>query len=392
MISCSKKEVTDLKEKLRALIADTVFIPLFYLLRLFPIKKNKVVFSSFFGRGYGDCPARICDRLLSRRVDVDAVWVLSDPSLTLPSGVRSVHLRSFGWVYELATAAVWIDNCRKPPYVRKRRGQKYIQTWHGDVCVKAIEADAAETLSPRYVASAINDSKMADLVVSGCEWRTENIKSSFWYSGEILRAELYPPPRLDTRERLALRATLGVDPDTRIALYAPTFRKNGGVEVYDLDCDALISALNEKFGGVWCVVLRLHPNVAEHRDSLSYNECVKNGSVLPDVAPLLALSDVVLTDYSGLMFDVLRLKKPLFLYGNDLESYVREDRRLYFDLEKPPFVFSRSNAELIERIAKFDCQSYLSSVNDFVDSLGYYENDGVGIVCDAIEKMLGRNI
>ncbi|MBR6546038.1 MAG: CDP-glycerol glycerophosphotransferase family protein, partial [Clostridia bacterium] len=184
-----------MKETLRALIADTVFIPLFYLLRLFPIKKNKVVFSSFFGRGYGDCPARICDRLLSRRVDVDAVWVLSDPSLTLPSGVRSVHLRSLGWVYELATAAVWIDNCRKPPYVRKRRGQKYIQTWHGDVCVKAIEADAADTLSPRYVASAINDSKMADLVVSGCEWRTENIKSSFWYSGEILRAELYPPPR-----------------------------------------------------------------------------------------------------------------------------------------------------------------------------------------------------
>ena len=392
MVSCSKKEVTDLKETLRALIADTVFIPLFYLLRLFPIKKNKVVFSSFFGRGYGDCPARICDRLLSRRVDVDAVWVLSDPSLTLPSGVRSVHLRSLGWVYELATAAVWIDNCRKPPYVRKRRGQKYIQTWHGDVCVKTIEADAADTLSPRYVASAINDSKMADLVVSGCEWRTENIKSSFWYSGEILRAELYPPPRLDTRERLALRATLGIDPSTRVALYAPTFRKNGGVEVYDLDCDALLSSLSEKFGGVWCVVLRLHPNVAEHRDSLSYNERVKNGSLLPDVAPLLALSDVVLTDYSGLMFDVLRLKKPLFLYGNDLESYVREDRPLYFDLEKPPFVFSRSNAELIERIAKFDCQSYLSSVNDFVDSLGYYENDGVGIICNAIEKMLGRNI
>lgn len=71
----------------------------------------------------------------------------------MPEGVRPVEYRSVASVKELQTAAVWIDNARKN-YGTKRKGQLYIQTWHGGPGVKRIEKDVASELGERYVRKA----------------------------------------------------------------------------------------------------------------------------------------------------------------------------------------------------------------------------------------------
>ncbi|MFQ9037167.1 CDP-glycerol glycerophosphotransferase family protein [Hungatella sp.] len=165
---------------------------IFYLFRVFPINNNKIVIASFGGKGYGSEGKAIADRLMEARNDLDIVWLVRNPDEKLPKDIRGIKFASIKAIYEQVTAKVWIDNRRKPGYVRKRRGQYYIHTWHGGgPCLKWVEKDASDTLPREYIEYAINDSKMANLMVSGSDWRTKNMRDSFWYDGEIAKCDLF---------------------------------------------------------------------------------------------------------------------------------------------------------------------------------------------------------
>ena len=108
----------------------------FYICRVIPIKQNKIVVSSYDGKGYGDHGKYICNALLAQGADVDIVWLSGNPNDVFPTGIRPVKFKSLRSIYEQATAKVWIDNKRKKHYVRKRKGQYYIQIWHGGLGLK----------------------------------------------------------------------------------------------------------------------------------------------------------------------------------------------------------------------------------------------------------------
>ena len=101
-----------------------------YLFRVFPVKNNKIFFSNFDGKGYGDNPKYICEGLIDSGYKYDIVWELDDFNETLPDNIRKVRHNSFSALFESVTAKVWIDNYRKNIWFRKRKGQLYIQTWH----------------------------------------------------------------------------------------------------------------------------------------------------------------------------------------------------------------------------------------------------------------------
>ena len=168
-------------------LSDIVLKTFFYLFRIFPIKKNKVVLSCHLGKGYGDNGKYIVEALLKRRKKYDIVWLAKNPSEKFPDGVRAVYYRSIKSIFEQVTAGVWIDNRRKPLFVRKRKNQFYIMTWHSNIALKKVEKDVEEHLEPRYVASAKRDSKMADIILSGSKWETALMQRAFWYDGKVLQ-------------------------------------------------------------------------------------------------------------------------------------------------------------------------------------------------------------
>ena len=57
-------------------------------------------------------------------------------------------------VFSLARAKVWVDNNRKEAYIRKRKGQYYIQLWHGGIALKRIEGDCEALLGRTYIRRA----------------------------------------------------------------------------------------------------------------------------------------------------------------------------------------------------------------------------------------------
>ncbi len=77
--------------------------------------EKKVVFCSYYGKGYSDSPKAIAEALLASGEDLKLVWLLRDPkdAAHLPEGISPASYRGIRRVWELSTAAAWVDNCRK---------------------------------------------------------------------------------------------------------------------------------------------------------------------------------------------------------------------------------------------------------------------------------------
>lgn len=107
------------------IFANSIFYLLYPILIFFPIKKNKIVVSNFNGKGYGDNAKYICNYLLEAKAPVDIVWLIDKHWVKenggCPNSVRTVHVRSFQALFEMFTAKIWIDNCRKSFYPQKER-------------------------------------------------------------------------------------------------------------------------------------------------------------------------------------------------------------------------------------------------------------------------------
>ena len=317
---------------------------------LTPIQKNRVVFSSYGGRGYSDSPKAICEVLRQSGEDVDLVWLCKDEAAakTLPEGVRAVPSKGLQKVRAMASAKVWVDNCRKYESIKKK-GQVYMQTWHG-FTLKKLERDAEAQLDPAYVEAAKRDSAQCDVFISGSGFMTKLYRESFWYKGTVVNTGT---PRNDVfyTDHATLHARVckafGLPEDRKLALYAPTFRDDHTVDAYRIDAAMVRRKCEENFKGDWSVLIRLHPNAAAQSAGLfAYDaDRLVDATAYPDMQELLCAAGLLITDYSSSMFDYALTGKPVVQFATDIEAY-QKGRDFYYPLDKLPFPLARSNEEL----------------------------------------------
>ncbi|EEG75577.1 CDP-glycerol glycerophosphotransferase family protein [[Clostridium] hylemonae] len=348
-------------------------------LAVLPAKKNKVVFDNFGGRGFGCDPKYIALELLRSEEALDLVWLARDLTEEFPPGIRPVKYGGARALYELATAGVWVDNFKSAMRVPKKEEQYYIQTWHSSLGLKKNERDAAQ-LDRSYVKRARKDAAATDLMYSNNGFREEKYRKRFWYNGEVLRcghprnAVLMRPPEA---VRNMVRGAYGLEADTRILLYAPTFRSRADREVYRFCAGPCLKACEKRFGGKYVCFERLHPNVADLVSEAEEGDRVREVTDYPDMQELMAAADLLVTDYSGSMFEFMLTGKPVFLLAKDLNEYVEEERELYFSFDELPFPAARSEEELACRILSFDAGKYREECRDFMERTDMRE-DGRG--------------
>jgi len=360
------------------------------------INEKKIVFVNFFGAGYGDNPKAIADYILVNGLDYELVWLLDkrkDVGSGFPNQIKIVDYFSLKSIYELATAKVWVDNCRKQYFPKKKKGQLYIHTWHGGLSLKKIEADAP-SLSQQYINMAKKDSKNIDVILNGYDFMSSIFKNSFWYSGSVLnigtpRSDLFFDKKKIAENRRKVFDYYKIDTDAKVLLYAPTFRQCYNLDVYTLHYEKIQNALERKFNGKWKVLVRLHPNLLNLADSLVLSETVVNATSYNDIQELLCASDVVITDYSSLVFDFFILNRPVFLYCTDLAEYTSKDRELYFDIRQLPFSISEDNEALCNKIKSFNYDEYLNDIQNFKDFVGFYEN---GTACSRLFDWISNQV
>lgn len=347
------------------------------LCRFLPIKKNKIVFQSYYGRGYGDNPKYIAEELRKSDMNLDFVWVINgvdEPGV--PVGFRTVTFRSFKYIFEMSTAKIWVDNSRKE-YCMKKKNQYYMQTWHGGFAFKKVERAVESELQPCYIKQAKRDAAQTDVMLSNSNALSKVYREDFWYSGEILQRGLPRNDRLfnfTDADVKGIREKLKIENDVHLLLYAPTFRKNMGFQAYTLDYERCCKALENRFGGKWKILVRLHPNVFTAADSLNFDErFVINVSHYNDIQDLYIVSDFLITDYSSVIFDFILLKRRAAIYADDIDDYM-SDRGFYFDLFGLPFDVCQNNDEIEKMILSFDDTKYSEKLNKFFEEQVFSEN------------------
>lgn len=378
---------------------------IYHMLRIFPVKNNKIVFTTFEGDGGYCCnPRYIAEELLQRNKGFEVVWLVNNMNREFPEGIRKVKNTFLNRAYHLITAKVWVDNSRKAYGTAKRNNQMYIQTWHAAIEFKAVGKFRGKLFPKMAYLVSRYDSKLADYLISNSDWCTKRYPKMLLYDGKILKTG---SPRCDIfftkRDELykKIRDKYSVPGDARIVTFAPTFRggsQKGKRQIFSeettLDFKMLTEALENRFGGTWYVFLRLHPQLAAQISDMpisNKSDHMVDVSQADDMNELLAASDVLITDYSSTAFDAINMYMPVFLYADDLEEYIQERGRLMWNMDRLPFPVAKSNDELGENIRKFDESSYRNEIDKFSKKHGVLEDGHASErVVDMMERFLSE--
>ncbi len=362
------------------------------LLGVFPIKHNRIVFVSFYGNYYSDNPKALSDKLKGQGYDL--VWLVRNTERQ-DEGVRFIKYSSLLALYYLATAKLWVDNCRKYTWIVKRKNQYYLQMYHACIPFKCVEGDAKGDVSEEYILSAKHDSEMADFMISNSNWCTSMIRRAFWFDGKIIESGT---PRMDVvincndDDVHRIKKNLGINENVGVILYAPTFRNSHTIDVYNIDFKHLIAEMTTKTGKPWVVMLRLHFGMVKESEKLSEIQGVLNVTKYDNLYELLCVSDYFITDYSTTMFESMNANKPVFIYAPDLEAYKKE-RSLYFEMKDLPFPFSENNDQLINKFLSFNEKEYNNEVDDFKQQLNVIEDGKASArVADYINLILSEGV
>lgn len=360
------------------------------------VKPGRVVCWAYNYKQYGCNPRYLTEYLLEHHPDMEVVWVFRkgvDIS-SVDKRIKCVRFRTWEYLKMINSAEFLVTNSRTDPwhiYWHKRPEQKYLMLWHGGAALKRVERDVEDRLGFSYVQKAKRDSKVCDLMISGCRANTELIKRSFWYSGEILEDGI---PRNDIFFNTALHNTIrqritkeyNLPKDGRIVLYAPTFRRSGSIEPYRIDWGDMIPRLERMFGNKRVtLLLRLHPNLIGKADtsSLINHPSVIDMTRYHDMQELLCISDMLITDYSSSMFDYAMLRRPCMLYATDVAQY---DRGYYYDFRELPFPLAEDSKELTKLIDSFNEEEYLARLDEFLNErLGMMER---GIAAESLTRWM----
>ncbi|NHN45164.1 glycosyl/glycerophosphate transferase [Chryseoglobus frigidaquae] len=314
--------------------------------------ENAVFFESFYSQTVACNPLAI-DRELARvRPDVTRYWSVVDRSIAVPEGAIALVEGSAEWWRVRADARLLVVN----DWLRKRwmprPHQTVLQTWHGTM-LKRLALDR-EGVSLRTRIAVRLESRRWSVMLAQNDYAAAIFRRAYAFHGPVW-IEGYPRDdvltTLSAADRESLRSRLGVRPGQRAVLYAPTWRDDTAHMVDYLDLPGLPAALAD-LPGEHVVLVRGHSRTLRHGRDVDAAGLI-DVTTYPDMTDLLAAADVVITDYSSLMFDITAVDTPLVLFTPDLEHYRRELRGFYFDLlAEAPAPVARTRAEVLAELAR----------------------------------------
>lgn len=338
--------------------------------------KNNKLFVMTFDNGYDCNPRYIVDEIIRQKLPIDIVWAADKDTMgsgDFPEEVRLVRRRSFEMFEEQASSKVWIDNALSCIWydMPKKKSQVYINTWHGSMGIKKLQG------APEWMEIAARLKSTTDFVVANSTFEEDVYRTTFWPTTPVLKFGHARNDILFEKEkfhqlRQEVAEYFNVDTDKKLLLYAPTFRDSGDVSCFNINYEALKKSLEEKYGGEWIILVRLHYKNRKGAAAFYPNEWLKDAGTYPDMQKLIAVADFGITDYSSWAYDYVLTRRPMVLYAPDVSNY-QKGRGLYYPLEETPFPIARNNKELHEAIRNYDDAVYQSDVDAFLEVRGCYE-------------------
>lgn len=338
------------------------------------VDEKLIMFEAFGGRSYGCNPKALYLEMLAddRYKEYKKVWCFKEPEkfafLAEDENTEVIKYRSAAYYDYYASAKYWITNYRLPQELQKKEEQVYVQCWHG-VPLKRLGYDIAEyhdrTVSTKQLRKQYTKAAMDyTYLLSPSKYFTEKLTSAYDLKtigkDDIFIEKGYP--RNDflyryTEEDVArVKETLALPEGKKYILYCPTYRDDqfklgvGNTLKLGVDFDRLQRELSDEY----VILFRAHYLVKSQFDFKKYKDFIVDVSDYPDINELYIVSDVLITDYSSVMFDYAILERPIILYMYDMEEYKSKLRDFYLGFDQLPVDPIEKEDELIAAIQNTD--------------------------------------
>ncbi len=315
--------------------------------------ENRIIFESMWGTKYSCNPQALYEYIDKHYPEYECIWSLEDPRTPIKGRGIRVRRGSQKYFEYLATAKYFVNNVNFEDTYVKRKGQIEIQTMHGTplktVGLDVTEDFATEAAREKYIKK---NSRWDYLIVQG-KFMEGKGYSCYRFDKKILTTGYPRTDRLfhtDNAKLNDLKKKLGLPLDKKLILYAPTWRvKNRFDMMLDLE------KMKEILQGEYALLVRLH-----HFSTAGY-EVPEDGEFIFDlgdyqyVEDLYNISDILITDYSSVMFDYALLNKPMIFFTYDMEEYCNKLRGLYIDFEKEaPGTLAFTSDDVINAIVNLE--------------------------------------
>ena len=318
-----------------------------------PLCEKTVVYDAFSGLGVLDSPRAIFKELLSREEfkDYKHIWAVKNKKISknnlkefsdLPN-VEIVKSNSLKHLKYLYTAKYIITNSPTSTEFVRRDGQIYLNTWHGlPLKVMGYECPGKRVSGTNNTVKGLLNSTH---IIAGNQFTAERVlKKSYMldgiYNGNLINE---PLPRTDIivntpREEINQKLNqIGIKTDKKIILYAPTWQGDNldnAVSVIS-ELKNTINTLRSKIdSNEYYVYLRVHYLLHEFivKDRELASLCIP---FTIDTNELLSATDVLISDYSSVVYDFLNTGRPVLFYTPDIKKFTKA-RGLYLNTDELP--------------------------------------------------------
>lgn len=171
----------------------------------------------------------------------------------------------------------------------------------------------------------------------------------------IPRTDMFFDEQVRAEKRDRLFSEYPVLKDKKVILFAPTFRGDGKQTAYyeknRFDPDRLMDGLSEEY----VLIIKHHPFVKlKYKTEERNRDRIFDFSGKSEINDLLFITDLLITDYSSVIYEASILNIPMLFYAYDLENYIAT-RDFYSGYEHfVPGRIVQTQEELLEAIRSED--------------------------------------
>jgi len=293
--------------------------------------------------------------------------------------VKIVKHMSKQYLKLLASVEYLISDTSFYSFFIKKTGQTYINFWHGTP-LKKLGQDMDDITESANVG---RNFYMVDKIIVNNEFLAKTLASSYGLNG-IYQGKVVIAPSVRNsvlmskiiRENVRKKFNFA---DKKIVFYMPTWRgKVGDVITDEEKLNKDMTNISNNLPEDTLFFVKLHP----FSKAINFNE-FSNISQIPDDIELyefLAAVDVLVTDYSSIMYDFVCTNRPVILYTYDLEEYITT-RGVYDDINRYPFKQVKTAEELVKVVGAQLGVDYQVMMDEFCP---VETEEGAKIVCDYI--------
>ncbi|WP_183117383.1 CDP-glycerol glycerophosphotransferase family protein [Brochothrix thermosphacta] len=349
LIYLNKKQIFNKVENSK-IKRRNIYKYLYPLFRLLPKDRKKIIYYSYWGEQYACSPKAIYRKVSENKKQFKNIWILNDTNLPIEGNAIKIKKNSLKYWYHLATSKYFVQNTNMPVWYKKRKGQLEIQTFHGTFMktmgfdtpefkfeTRQTKIDEFQKKVNNWDYVSVPSNYMGDKAQSAFNTKVKQINSGFPRNDLIFDALNY----VDKTKK-----KLNIPRGKKIILYAPTWR-----ESKSSDIKMNIEKLQAKLGREYVLLIRAHYMVSNNMDIRKYYPFAINVSNYSSIEELYSISDILITDYSSVMFDYAYLKRPMIFYAYDLEKYLHGERGTYLDYQKiVPGAVARTTDEIVNNL------------------------------------------